>query len=223
MESIKTEALPQYKTSEPGGGESPEVTALVERAKEGDGEAFGDLMRLYERRIIAIGVQMGLSRDDAQDACQDAFTKVFKHIKRFRSGHSFFRWLYRIAIHAVYDHLRWVRRPATMSLEDLPGGGAEGIESPEGSLQSRIESSDLARKVLDCLDDLSRRERIVFILRDIQQIPTSEIGQILQLSQVTVRRHCMSARRKLREKLLPRPESIEDRTERGRPSGGSDC
>jgi len=47
-------------------------------------------MRLYERRIIALGVQMGLHRDDALDACQDAFVKVFRYIRRFRSGHSFY-------------------------------------------------------------------------------------------------------------------------------------
>ena len=68
MESIKTETLPQEKIAESSREESAEVTALVERAQVGDGEAFGDLMRLYERRIIALGIQMGLSRDDAQDA-----------------------------------------------------------------------------------------------------------------------------------------------------------
>ena len=207
MESIKTETLPQEKIAESSGGESAEVAALVERAKGGDSEAFGDLMRLYERRIIALGIQMGLSRDDAQDACQDAFTKVFKYIRRFRTGHSFYRWLYRIAIHAVYDHIRWARRSGTTSLEGMPGPGADGIQSPEASIESRLESSDLARKVLERIEELSRRERIVFVLRDLQQMPTQEIGRILRLSPITVRRHCMSARRKLREKLFPPQKS----------------
>src|SRR2546428_13192378 len=67
-------------------GESPEVTAMVERAKTGDAEAFSDLVRLYEGRIIAIGRQMGLSREDGLDARQGTFVEVVRHINGFRSG-----------------------------------------------------------------------------------------------------------------------------------------
>src|SRR3989441_3712773 len=99
--------------------ESSEVTLLIERAKNGDADAFGDLMRLYERRVIAIGIQMGLSRDDALDACQDTFVKVFHYIHHFRSGESFFKWLYRIAINAILDHRRWSRPSGVVSIEEF--------------------------------------------------------------------------------------------------------
>ena len=190
------------------GGESPEVTALVERAKIGDADAFSDLVRLYEGRIIAIGIQMGLSRDDALDACQDTFVKVFRYIGSFRSGLSFYRWLHRIAIHAIYDHFRWSRPPGIISIEELDLTGSGGPPGNEDTA-ARVESADLARKLLAELDCLSRRERIVFVLRDLQEMGTDEIGRILRLSQVTVRRHCMSARHKLRQRLFP------ERTERG--------
>src|SRR5437867_80198 len=98
MDAIKPEIVVEAGSSERVAGEAPEVTALVTRAKSGDPEAFSDLMRLYDRRVIAIGVQMGLSHEDALDACQDAFVKVFRYIGRFRSGQSFYKWLYRIAI-----------------------------------------------------------------------------------------------------------------------------
>jgi len=62
----------------------------------------------------------------------------------------------------------------------------------------------MAEKVRKSLDYLSRRERIVFVLRDLQELSTEEIGVILRLSQITVRRHCMSARQKIRQRLLPR-------------------
>jgi RNA polymerase sigma-70 factor (ECF subfamily) len=203
MVATKTESLHDAAPARPAEGGSPEVAALVERAKCGDANAFGDLMRLYEHRIIALGIQMGLSREDAQDACQDAFIKVFRYIGRFRSGHSFYRWLYRIAIHAVYDHLRWSRPPGVASIEEVVSGGAGGLQCSDDSLGDRVESADLARKLVAGIDDLSRRERIVFVLRDLQEIETREIGRILRLSRVTVRRHCMSARRKLKERLFP--------------------
>jgi RNA polymerase sigma-70 factor (ECF subfamily) len=184
-------------------GESAVVTALVERAKGGDPGAFDDLMGLYERRVIGIGVQMGLSVDDSLDACQETFLKVFRYIGRFRSGESFFKWLYRIAIHSIYDQMGRGRRPSTVSLDDLNAGEFAQAADPGAAVGPRLENADLARKIVAGLDCLTRRERVVFVLRDLQEIDTDRIGRILGLSRVTVRRHCMSARQKLRERLFP--------------------
>jgi RNA polymerase sigma-70 factor (ECF subfamily) len=182
-------------------GESPQVTALVERAKGGEADAFDDLMRLYERRVISVGVQMGLSADAALDACQDTFVKVFRYIHRFRSGESFYRWLYRIAVNTVYDHLRQARPKWAVSMEDVGGAAAQAVRAPGVPVEQRVQSEDLLRKALSALDRLSRQERIVFVLRDLQQVPTEDIGRILGLSTITVRRHCMLARRKLRDSV----------------------
>src|SRR6059036_637682 len=135
--------------------ESSAVTLLVDRAKQGDTGAFGDLMHLYERRIIALGIQMGLSKDDSLDACQDAFVKVFRYMQRFRSGESFFKWLYRIALNAIYDHLRHNRPPGGISLEDLDHGRRQ-IEDGGMPLAQRVENSDLTRKLLADLSCLSK-------------------------------------------------------------------
>lgn len=185
-------------------GEPAEVTALVERAKTGDADAFGGLMHLYERRIIGIGIQMGLSREDSLDACQDSFVKVFRYIGRFRSGESFFKWLYRIAINTIYDHLRINRSPGVISIEDMAGESKLEIADGGVPMATRMENADLVNRLMAELGCLTRQERIVFILRDLHSMPTDEIGKVLSLSQVTVRRHCMSARGKLRDRLFPR-------------------
>jgi len=185
-------------------GESPQITALVERAKGGEADAFDDLMRLYERRVIGIGVQMGLPQDAALDACQDTFVKVFRYIQRFRSGETFYRWLYRIAVNTVYDHLRLLHPKWTVSIEEAGRERTEGVREPGVPMEQRVQSADLLRKALSALDRLSRQERIVFVLRDLQQVPTEDIGRILGLSRITVRRHCMLARRKLRDSVDPK-------------------
>ena len=185
-------------------GEPAEVTALVERAKAGDADAFGDLMHLYERRIIGIGIQMGLSREDSLDACQDSFVKVFRYIGKFRSGESFFKWLYRIAINTIYDHLRISRSPGVISIEEMAGETKLEIADGGVPMATRMENADLVNRLMAELGCLTRQERIVFVLRDLQSMLTDEIGKVLSLSQVTVRRHCMSARGKLRDRLFPR-------------------
>jgi RNA polymerase sigma-70 factor (ECF subfamily) len=203
MEAIRPEALPVAVGGEgPASPESLEVSALVERAKAGEAIAFDGLMLHYERRIISLGVQMGLSREDSLDACQEAFLKVFRYIGRFRSGEAFFKWLYRIAIHAIYDQFRKVRPAGFVSVEQMDSSEAVHLRDDRKNPEEVAQAADLAAKLVRGLDDLSRQERIVFILRDLQQVRTDEIGRILHLSQVTVRRHCMSARRKLRDRLL---------------------
>lgn len=203
MDATKPRAFTELRVRE-ASGESTEVTALVDRAKSGDAEAFGDLMRLYERRVTSLGIHMGLSRDDSLDACQDAFVKVFRYIRSFRSGRSFSKWLYRIAIHTIYDQFRRGCSSGTISIEDLLPSQVGQMRQPGRSLERRVEAADLASRVLEGLDSLTRRERIVFVLRDLQGMGTDEIGSILRLSQVTVRRHCVSARQKLRERFLSR-------------------
>jgi RNA polymerase sigma-70 factor (ECF subfamily) len=182
-----------------------EVDALVERAKGGDPEAFDGLMRLYERRVIALGMQLGLSKDDAMDACQDTFLKVFRYMGRFRSGESFYKWLYRIATNSIYDHMRFSRPPGMVAADDLDPAQSGRWHDAGTPPDRQVVASDLARKVMGALQGLSRQERIVFVLRDLHEMTTQEIGTILGLSQITVRRHCMSARQKLREVVFPRP------------------
>lgn len=213
MDASKLRVTGEIVTDASLPGEPPRVTALVERAKAGDPAAFDDLMILYEGRIIAIGLQMGLSRDDALDACQDAFIKVFRYIRSFRSGQSFFNWLHRIAVNAIYDHLSWRHPAGTVSLEEVDNQAAAFCGAQ--LVESRVDSADQVRKLLRGLEYLTRQERIVFVLRDMQQMTTAEIGKILRLSQITVRRHCASARQRLRNHLLS-PTLERKRDLRGR-------
>ncbi len=204
MNGTGPEVLTDVAVSDAGSAESPEVTQLVEQAKGGDADAFAGLVRLHERRVIALGMQMGLSRDDALDACQDAFIKVFRYIHRFRSGGTFYQWLYRIAINAIRDQGRRNRPTGMVSLEEFEAAGASGLTGSGPALHARLEASDLTGKVLKGLATLSRRERLVFVLRDLQEMSTDEIGTILRLSPITVRRHCMTARQKLRDRVMGR-------------------
>src|SRR5260221_2292981 len=204
MDIPKSPTLVDLPAVAPVERETLEVSALVERAKAGEAAAFDGLMLLYERRIIAMGVQMGLSRDDALDACEDTFVKVFRYIGGFRSGESFFKWLYRIAVHAVYDQLKRSRPAGVISLEEIDPARAGRLKDSGPSPDATAAGSELRKKLLAGLDTLSRQERIVFVLRDLQEIDSVEIARILRLSQVTVRRHCMTARQKLRRRLFPK-------------------
>ena len=180
--------------------ESRETRELVARIRSGDLEAFEGIIRLHERRILGMAVQMGLSPADAQDACQEVFLRVFRYLGGFRAGERFESWLWRIAVNVVYDTLRTRRDREEVSWEGVFQGG-EGVMSRSESLQISVENADLCAKVLTRMEVLTPQERMVFVLKELQDLDTAEVARAMRISSITVRRHSTSGRRKLREVL----------------------
>ena len=180
--------------------ESRETRELVARIRSGDLEAFEGIIRLHERRILGMAVQMGLSPDDAQDVCQEAFLRVFRYLGGFRAGERFEAWLWRIAVNVVYDALRARRDREEVSWEGIFQGG-EGVMSRSAGLQITVENADLCAKILSRMEVLTPQERMVFVLKELQDLDTAEVARAMRISSITVRRHSASGRRKLREVL----------------------
>ena len=205
MDASKLPGLTATQIDDAQPEDAGEIGALIARARAGESDALGELMRLHERRVVQIGLQMGLGREDALDVCQETFIRVFRYLHRYDSGRPFFRWVHRIAVHAIYDHLRR-QPPRAVPLEEIAPEELASLDAGRTTLDARIDATGVRQRLVASLDRLSRRERMVFVLRDLQEIPTEEVGRILGLSRVTIRRHCMQARRRLRELLFPPPD-----------------
>ena len=190
------EAPPLEMTLTRGG----EIESLVERARAGDAGAFEEIIRLHERRVLAISIQMGLSSADAQDVCQEVFLRAFRYLSGFRPGWVFGAWLSRIVVHVVYDFLRKRRDRGEIPWEAvLSDAGAPQASS--GGLDLQVENADLVAKLLRRMESLTQQERMVFVLRDLHDLSTWVVSRTLRISPITVRRHSTSARQKLKEVL----------------------
>ena len=181
--------------------EGRETRELVERIRSGDLEAFEGILRLHERRVLGMAVQMGLSPADAQDACQEVFLRVFRYLGGFRAGERFESWLWRIAVNVVYDILRTRRDREEVSWEGVFRGGEGAMPTRVEGLQIALENADLCAKVLTRMEVLTPQERMVFVLKELQDLDTAEVARAMRISSITVRRHSASGRRKLREVL----------------------
>ena len=184
------------------GDHQPEgLDSLVERAQAGDRAAFADLLDRFEGKALSIARQLGLGPEDAQDAVQDAFLKLFRYLHRFRTGESFINWFYRIVVNACRDHLRRNPRRADVSLDDERQGIAEQVaDDSEGALE-RAEARRLQQRALAALGCLAPKERTAFVLRELQGLDTRAVARAMRVTRVTVRRHASNARRKIRERL----------------------
>ena len=168
------------------------VAALVERAKSGEPAAFEQLIDCFQRKVLLTTWRMLGNREDARDAAQEVFLRVYKYLGSFRSDQDFAAWLYRIAINVCRDLAR--KRSKFAALKAAPErygldeiAGSENIESAVVRSQER---SILAR----ALDTLSRKERAALVLRDLEGLTTAEVAQVLGSTQTTVRSQISSAR-----------------------------
>jgi RNA polymerase sigma-70 factor (ECF subfamily) len=191
-----TEA-PALETAE---SRNERALALVERIRSGDLSAFEEIIHRHERRILGMAVQMGLAPEDAQDACQEVFLRVFRYLAGFQSGKNFEVWIWKIGVNVVYDLLRKRRDRSEISWETLLAQGGVEPSLPSG-IHFHLENTDLCARLLRHMGKLSPQERMAFVLKELQDLDTVDVARAMGISSITVRRHHSSARQKLRKEL----------------------
>ena len=174
--------------------------ALVERAVGGDGDAFNQLVALYQDYLFSLVVRVVNDRDSAADAVQEAFFSCYRNIHRFR-GDSFRSWLTRIALNAATDILRYrKRRPADPypEWEDdgwQPPAGEDA--SPERETVRRSTASILKKAMAEITPD----QRAAILLYDVEGFDYQEIADMTHVSLGTVKSRIHRGRLALRDLL----------------------
>ena len=167
---------------------------LAGRARAGDREAFGTLVRRYLRPALAVAWEFAPTRDDAEDLVQDAFHRALRALPSFDERRPFRPWFFTIlrntARNAAERHARWASVPLP---DDLPADGA----TPE-EMAHRAGLRDSIRQGLDVLPPM---QRACFRLCDIECFDGGEVAEMLGVSVATVRVHRHRARAKLRAAL----------------------
>jgi RNA polymerase sigma-70 factor (ECF subfamily) len=177
---------------------------LVAAAKSGDAAAFEELVNRYERKIFRLTMNITGNREDAEDAMQDAFLKSYSHLKDFQGDSRFYTWLVRIAANEALMRLR-KRRPNLFSLDE-PIAGDEDLMPQEvedwgPSPEQRYAQTEIGEILSKVIDQLDPDFRIVFVLRDIEELSTEETASALGISIPAVKSRLLRARLKLRQKL----------------------
>ena len=186
---------------------------LISKIKKGDILAFEELMSSYEKRAYNIALRIMSNEEDAKDAAQEAFIKIFRSIKNFREESSFSTWLYRIVTNTCLDELRKRKRTESMPLE-MTYENEKGVayveigadrETPE-DVFGRIERQQI---VHSAIDSLSEDYKTVIVLRDIQGFGYAEIASILNCPIGTVKSRINRARNMLKDRLRKQLELYE--------------
>jgi len=169
----------------------PEDTELVQRTLSGDRDAFGVLVERYQKPLFNLAYGILDDADEAEEVAQAAFVKAFENLVSYDRQRKFFSWLYRIALNEALTAAGRRRRFSRIE-EDVAddGGGAPS--------EDRAEQEGLLRAAVN---ELKPDHRVVIVMKHLQGLSYTEIGQILNTPEKTVKSRLFSARLALRRVL----------------------
>jgi RNA polymerase sigma-70 factor (ECF subfamily) len=180
---------------------------LVKRLKARDPKAFEELLRRYEGRVYNYGLRMCGDREDALEVAQEVFMRAYAALPKFREDSRLTTWLFRIMANSCLMKRRKSKFAPKhiVSLEGLPeeGRATLDIEDPRSDLFRDALDREVRDALAKAVEELDPGYRAVFLLRDMENLSTAEVAEILDLSEAAVKSRLHRARLFLRERLAP--------------------
>lgn len=205
MDSKKTQQM-QNRSEPPNKAEHREIADdnLVRMCQAGDNGAFDELMRRHQTAVMKIALSIVRDTQDAEDEVQNAFWKAYQHINQFQQDAKFSTWLTRIVVNQCLMRLRKARRAKFAYLDEVQPGEEMGPfelrdmrQSPEESL-GQSEMSQVLDREIGRTPPLLRK---VFLLRDVQERPMTEVAKDLGISVAAAKSRLLRARAELCNRL----------------------
>ena len=182
-----------------------EDAELVARAREGDTQAFDELVRKHSKRLYGLVYNMTSNHEDTNDLLQDIFAKAYRSLKRFQGKSAFYTWIYSISVNMSLNFLKKRKRQRKLSLDDVDlniQNDADFIEQTAKTDPVREANiHELQQRLNTAMQALSEDHRAVVTMFDIMGMPHNEIAQILKVSPGTVRSRLFYAHRQLQNYL----------------------
>jgi RNA polymerase sigma-70 factor (ECF subfamily) len=176
----------------------------VAAARDGDAEAFRNLVERHSRSVFRLAYRLTGSEPDAEDVVQETFFRVHRQLDRFEQHSSFSTWLYRITVNCAYDLMRKRRRHDDRH-ESIDAGpdGPPPLPAAGAAPDRQVFNFEMRKMIVNALDSLSHMERAAVILRHYEGLSIGEIGQILGLGTSAAKHSVFRAVRKMRRELQP--------------------
>ncbi|MGQ9456556.1 MAG: RNA polymerase sigma factor [Armatimonadota bacterium] len=178
-----------------------EDEVLISRFQQGETEAFDRLMASRMDKVFALAWSVLRDREEAKDAVQEVFIKLYKALPKFKPSDNLNGWLYRVCLNHCIDRKRSEgKRRVLLTDEDWERLQGPDSEDPE----KQIYNSEMARFIRQVVDTLPERQRLVFMLRHYNLLTINEIAEALGCTSGAVKAHLSRATANLRNRLADR-------------------
>ncbi len=182
---------------------------LIARLRERDEQAFEEIVRTYGDKVFSLIYRMLGNRQEAEDVAQDVFITVFKTIESFRGEAKFSTWLLRIAANHSKNRIKHLARRPTEGVdpEDV-SQVRQSADRPAPPVQAQIdapdklmEAAEMEAHVQRAIEALDEDQRLLVVLRDVEEMSYQEIGEITGLPEGTIKSRLHRARTAIKEEL----------------------
>ncbi len=178
---------------------------LVQRARDGDKDAFGELVRIHQHGVYTLAVRLVRDRDQASDVAQDAFVRAWRAMPDFRGDAKFSTWIHRITVNAAWTHRSKLNRVRLDSLDTLQSDPEAVTLDPIRAGESASAGPQIERSLME----LSESIRSVVVLKDVYDWSHSEIAEHLGISVTAAKVRLHRGRKELRSKLVGYEEGAQ--------------
>jgi RNA polymerase sigma factor (sigma-70 family) len=145
----------------------------------GDETAFSRLVEKYQKRIYRLAFRLVRDHDVAEDIAQETFVLFYEKARKFKGKCELYTWLYRITVNLYKSYVRSHKGREMVPLSEAP----EILVSSAASSLSKASAKERLERVIEIVECLPRKQRMVFLLRAGEELPFKEIGMILGCSQ----------------------------------------
>ena len=180
---------------------------LVREFQAGKREAYDKIADIYQKKIYSLSYNLTRNQMDAQDVTQEVLLTLFRKINMFQGKSAFSSWVYRITLNASYMKLRRKKKEPNISIDEVmpafngAGFQQEKIKDWSDNTESLMFTNETRSVIKKAVDLLPEKEKVVFLLRDVEGLSTEKTGEVLDLTVPAVKSRLHRARLFLRKKL----------------------
>jgi len=175
-----------------------DLSQIIGRIKNGEQAAFRWLVENYQQPAFSLAFRISCNEDDAKDIVQESFIKIWRKIESYRENSSFISWMFKIVANSAIDKIRLQKRFNSISIDQHH----ETNLSINHDWEKEIDNKEMGNLINTLAEGLPEKQRLVFVLRDIQGLSSKETGDILELSDSVIKSNLYHARTAIRNKLL---------------------
>lgn len=168
-----------------------DIDNLIIEAQRNNKQAFGELVKYYQKRVYFLAFRLMACEEDAQDIAQEAFVKAWINIAKYNPRYKFITWLFKITSNLCYDKLRQSKQHVSEYAEI----------KDYYDLEKEIINKETALLITQFTNTLTPKQRLVFTLKDMEGLETFEIEQITGLSPAKIKSNLYLARKVIKQKL----------------------
>ena len=185
---------------------------LIERAQDGDEQAFATLFQLHKKRVYSVCLLMTRDIAEAEDLTQEAFLQVFRTIRTFRGEAAFSTWLHRVAVNTVLMKLRRQKSKRALSLSEPVSAESPSLPHDLGETDLNLTGAVDRIALRRAIEALPRGCRTIFALHEIEGYQHHEIARLLRCSIGNSKSQLHKAKLKLRDLLFPKRRVLRRRS-----------